>query len=157
MTFDDLLSEVKRIASGKDETEAKLLALTALLHDNAPHYDWVGFYFVNPERADELVLGPYTGEPTEHTHIPFGRGICGRVALTQETLVIQDVAAERNYLSCSPFVKSEIVLPIFVDGKFAGELDIDSHAHAPFTDADEEFLGEVCRIVAYLFKLHTFD
>ena len=112
-----------------------------------PYYDWVGFYLTDPEKKDELVLGPYEGDPTEHTRIPFGRGICGQAAATKETFVVQDVSKEDNYLSCSVHVKSEIVVPIIRDGEVLGELDIDSHTVEPFTDGDREFLERVCELV----------
>jgi len=80
--------------------------------------------------------------------IPFGRGICGQAAERKETFVVQDVSKETNYLSCSPEVKSEIVVPIMKDGRVLGELDIDSHSLAPFTDEDREFLENICRLIS---------
>ena len=114
------------------------------------HYDWVGFYLVDPARERELVLGPFVGAPTEHTRIAFGQGICGQAADTEMTFVIQDVSQEMNYLSCSPHVKSEIVVPIFKDGAVVGEIDIDSLALAPFSEVDNAFLEQVAALVAPL-------
>ena len=94
-----------------------------------------------------LVLGPYAGEPTDHTRIPFGQGICGQVAESLQNFVVQDVNQETNYLSCSIHVKAEIVLPILKDGAFIAQLDIDSHILNPFTDEDLQFLEDVCRMV----------
>ncbi len=90
------------------------------------------------------------GAPTDHTRIPFGKGICGQAAATENTFIVQDVTLETNYLSCSPDVRSEIVVPILKDGVVVGELDIDSHALAPFTDQDQAFLDAVCAQVAPL-------
>jgi GAF domain-containing protein len=111
----------------------------------------VGFYLVDPDSPRELALGPFAGAPTEHVRIAFGRGICGQAAEREETFVVQDVSEQTNYLSCSVHVKSEIVLPVFKDGKLVGELDIDSHVVAPFIGADEAFLEAVCDAVAVLF------
>jgi GAF domain-containing protein len=122
-----------------------------LLEAEVPHYDWVGFYLVDPAAPRELVLGPYVGAPTEHTRIPFGQGICGQAADTETTFIVQDVSQETNYLSCSPDVQSEIVLPIMKADKVIGELDIDSHALAPFTDVDRALLERICDQVATLF------
>lgn len=148
--FEALYAKVKSIADTGDDAMLRLRAICHLLKDNVPHYDWVGFYFVNPENGNELVLGPFAGEPTEHTRIPYGSGICGRVAISKEPLVIQDVSKEDNYLSCSVSVRSEIVMPIFRDGKFVGELDIDSHMLAPFERGDLDFLGRVSTLLANL-------
>lgn len=127
--------------------DEKLRRVCELLASQVPHYDWVGFYLVG-ERGDELVLGPFVGEPTEHVRIPFGRGVCGRAAVELRTIVVQDVSKETNYLACSPLVKSEIVVPIFKEGKFVGELDIDSHELAPFTEEDRKFLEKVAEVVS---------
>ena len=147
-SYDSLLREAAAITSGDSAPGEKLASVCELLRERVAHYDWVGFYLVDPERPRELVLGPYSGAATDHTRIPFGRGICGQAAEREETFVVQDVAAETNYLSCSPDVRSEIVLPIMRNGAIVGELDIDSHELAPFTDADRLFLESVCELVS---------
>ncbi len=150
-TFTILLNKVNEIVNTEDlDRDAKLHAICALLHQCVAHYDWVGFYLVDPTRERELVLGPFVGAPTEHTRIAFGQGICGQAAETEMTFVIQDVTQETNYLSCSPHVKSEIVVPIFKDSVIVGELDIDSHTLAPFTKDDHVFLEQVAGLVAGL-------
>ncbi|MGC9396667.1 MAG: GAF domain-containing protein [Anaerolineae bacterium] len=149
--FATLLTAVREIVTSEvSARDEKLDAICALLEREVAHYDWVGFYLVDPARERELVLGPFAGAPTEHTRIAFGQGICGQAADTEMTFVIQDVSQETNYLSCSPHVKSEIVVPIFKDGAVVGEIDIDSHALAPFTDADNAFLEQVAACVAGL-------
>ncbi len=128
-------------------TTERLQAICDLLQAEIPCYDWVGFYFRNGDR-EELKLGPFAGEPTDHTIIPFGKGICGQVALSNENFVVPDVTAQDNYIACSIHVKAEIVIPIFVNGINIGQLDIDSHTPDPFTEKDEEFLEFVCGEVA---------
>ena len=91
------------------------------------------------------------GASTEHAHITWGQGICGQAAETEHTFIVQDVTQETNYLSCSPTVKSEIVVPIFKDARVIGELDIDSHHLSPFTSEDRAFLEQVAQIAATLF------
>jgi len=103
---------------------------------------------VDEKRPNELVLGPFEGEHTEHTRIPFGRGICGQAAQLERTFLVQDISKEKNYLSCSTNVKSEIVVPIFKNKKVIGELDIDSHVLSPFTEQDEAFLKKVSEMVS---------
>jgi len=121
-----------------------------LLRAEISHYDWVGFYILDLQE-DVLVLGPYSGASTEHTRIPVGKGICGQVAASGETMIIQDVSSQDNYLSCSIDVQSEIVVPILKNGFFVAEIDIDSHAYAPFTQEDEKYLTLIAKDLADLF------
>ena len=149
--YDKLLQIVSEVCASKGTQEDNLSKVCTLLKANVAHYDWVGFYLTDLNAERELVLGPYSGAPTEHMRIPYGQGICGQAADTEQTLIIQDVSRETNYLSCSPDVRAEIVLPIFKKGNIVGELDIDSHHLAPFTENDRQFLTEVCNIVSKLF------
>lgn len=148
--FEKLLNYIQEIASSSNSLEEKLRNICKLLKENIPYYDWVGFYLVNKSKKDELILGPFVGEPTEHVKIPFGKGVCGRAAEARKTIIVQDVSKESNYLACSPKVRSEIVVPITKDGEVLGEIDIDSHTLAPFTKKDKEFLEKIAEIVADL-------
>jgi L-methionine (R)-S-oxide reductase len=151
MTFDELKPKVTEIVSTTSiSREEKLLKICELLNHNIEYYNWVGFYFANQENQT-LHLGPYVGAPTDHTVIPFGKGICGQVAVSNENFVVPDVAAQDNYIACSFTVKSEIVVPLFVNGKNIGQIDIDSHVLNPFTAADERFLEFVNQEVSKLF------
>lgn len=148
MTLQDLKSLVTLIT--KDNmlsVDDRLLAICELLEKEIPYYNWVGFYFKNGDK-NELKLGPYVGAPTDHTIIPFGKGICGQVAISNQNFVVPDVAAQDNYIACSITVKAEIVVPIFVEGQNIGQIDIDSNTIDPFTEADERFLEFVCKKVA---------
>jgi GAF domain-containing protein len=136
------------------DRDEKLETICELLQGGVAYYEWVGFYIVDASQK-ALVLGPFVGEPTEHVRITFGKGICGQAAERQETFIVQDVSQETNYLSCSPSVQSEIVVPIFKDGEIVGELDIDPHTLSPFTQEDREFLEDVCQIVSDLFLPKT--
>jgi len=133
-TFKSLIDNVREIVAGLSNTNEKLLSICTLLSDTIPYYNWVCFYLVYQSR--ELMLGPFVGEHTEHIQIPFGQGIRGQAAERKETVIAQDVTKETNYLSCSPEVKSEMVVPIFKHPEFVGVLDIDSHTGAPFTAED---------------------
>ncbi|RLI17916.1 GAF domain-containing protein [Candidatus Bathyarchaeota archaeon] len=146
--LDSLLGRIKEIANSRLERDEKLRSICKLLRENFTHFNWVGFYLAS---GNELVLGPFEGEPTEPVRIPFGKGVCGRAAQPQKTLVVQDVSKEINYLACSPKVKSEIVVPILKNGNFVGELDIDSHMLSAFTEEDRKFLEKVCEIISNLF------
>ncbi len=148
MTFDEIKPKVIEITNNNSYTrEEKLLKVCELLEQSIDYYTWVGFYFANHETRT-LHLGPYVGAPTDHTVIPFGKGICGQVALSDKNFVVPDVAAQDNYIACSFTVKSEIVVPLFVNGINIGQIDIDSNVLDPFTEADERFLEFVNQEVA---------
>jgi L-methionine (R)-S-oxide reductase len=147
-SFNFLVKRISEALKGVEDRDRKLNTVCRLLMDNVPYYNWVGFYIVDEKNKSELVLGPFEGEPTEHTRIPFGKGICGQAAQLERTFLVQDVSKEKNYLSCSTNVKSEIVLPIFKNKKIIGELDIDSYFLSPFTIQDEAFLKKVSEMVS---------
>ena len=148
MTFETLKPQVESILSNNALTvDSRLLNVCELLENQVDYYNWVGFYFKNGNK-NELKLGPYVGEPTDHTIIPFGKGICGQVAVSNENFVVPDVSAQDNYIACSITVKAEIVIPIFVNGENIGQIDIDSNTPDPFTEDDERFLEFVCKKVA---------
>ena len=138
--FDTLKEQILSITSNSDaNTDTQLQQICDLLKENIPHYDWVGFYFKNGDK-NELKLGPYAGAPTDHIIIPFGKGICGQVAVSNENFVVPDVKAQDNSIACSITVKAEIVVPLFVNGENIGQIDIDSNTADPFTAEDERFL-----------------
>lgn len=151
MIFEKLKPKVTEIISNYNTTtEVKLFTICELLSSTIEYYNWVGFYFANHE-TKTLHLGPYFGAETDHTVIPFGKGICGQVAVSNANFVVPDVAAQDNYIACSFTVKSEIVVPIFVNGENIGQIDIDSHVIDPFSEEDERFLEFVCAEVSKLF------
>ncbi|MFY8186761.1 MAG: GAF domain-containing protein [Flavobacterium sp.] len=152
MNFESLkpsiISILQKETHSRDE---KLKNLCIYLRNTVSYYNWVGFYFANQD-TKTLHLGPYEGAATDHTIIPFGKGICGQVAESNANFVVPDVSAQDNYIACSFTVKSEIVVPLFVNGKNIGQIDIDSHVLDPFTQADERFLEFVNAEVAKLFE-----
>ncbi len=151
MTFEALKPQVQTILSQDTATsEEKLLQICQLLESNIEYYTWVGFYFAN-HQTQTLHLGPYVGAPTDHTVIPFGKGICGQVAVSNQNFVVPDVQAQDNYIACSFTVKSEIVVPLFVNGENIGQIDIDSNVLDPFTEEDERFLEFVNSEIAKLY------
>ncbi|RRJ93145.1 GAF domain-containing protein [Paenimyroides tangerinum] len=140
MKFDILKNNCLNIVENNElKFEDKLLEICKILKNEIAYYDWVGFYFRNGDK-EELILGPYAGEPTDHTIIPFGKGICGQVAVSNKNFVVEDVTAQDNYISCNFNVKSEIVIPLFVDGQNIGQIDIDSNTLKAFGKEDELFL-----------------
>jgi L-methionine (R)-S-oxide reductase len=144
-SFSEVFQSVSQLV--KDNPKDLLLRVCELLKREVYHYDWVGFYVLNPGK-NELVLGAFAGKPTPHTHIPVGKGICGQVAESAQTMVVQDVTQVENYISCGLDVQSEIVVPILKNGKFVAELDIDSHSPAPFKPEDNQFLTKICDLLS---------
>jgi L-methionine (R)-S-oxide reductase len=115
------------------------------LLDELPDYNWSGIYALE---GDTLVLDEFVGEPTDHTHIPVGRGVCGTAVAERQNQVVEDVNALSNYLSCSVSTKSEIVVLIWRDGEIVGQIDIDGHRVGAFDDSDERLLEEMAEILA---------
>ncbi len=142
-------NKINQIISKQVADNKKLQSICDLLRNEIIHYDWVGFYFKNGDKQ-ELKLAQFSGKPTEHTIIPFGKGICGQVALSNQNFVVQDVSEQDNYISCGFDVRSEIVVPIFKNDINIGQIDVDSHQRSPFTKEDEELLEYVCEKVAQL-------
>lgn len=144
----DLFPELQAIAQ-KSNTSTELLdAIVELFHERLANYNWVGFYLLETNPAENmLVLGPFRGAPTPHTRIPLDQGICGAAAASGETLVVDDVNADPRYLSCSMETKSEIVVPIFSGGRVIGELDIDSHVPAAFGEEDRALCEYAAKVV----------
>ena len=147
MQLDNLKQHISSIIDSSNTKEEKLQEICDYLESQIPYYDWVGFYFKNGDK-EELKLAQFTGEPTDHVIIPFGKGICGQVAVSNENFVVQDVSEQDNYISCGWKVKSEIVIPIFVKGENIGQIDIDSNTPDPFSEEDERFLEYVNQEVA---------
>ncbi|MBC8428684.1 MAG: GAF domain-containing protein [FCB group bacterium] len=147
--YTEILADAVLVANNQNNAANVLQVICNLLVDKLETCDWAGFYIVNPNLPNELLLGPYCGAPTEHVRIPFGFGICGQTANTKKTFIVKNVADEENYLSCSPDVKSEIVVPIFHEGVFIGELDIDSHRTHSFSN-DGKLLFEKTAALAAL-------
>jgi len=148
--FSLLINGTAQILMDEKNRDEKFRAICKLLRQNVSYYDWVGFYLVDKERRNELLLGPFEGEPTVHVRIPFGEGVCGQAAELRKAFVVQDVSKEMNYLPCSANVKSEIVIPIFKNEEVVGEIDIDSFILEPFTKEDETFLRKIGEMVSGL-------
>jgi len=140
MALESLKPEISSILKNPSyATNERLTKVCELLQQEVTYYDWVGFYFAN-EATKTLHLNGFAGEPTDHTVIPFGKGICGQVAVSNENFVVSDVHAQDNYIACSIYVKSEIVIPLFKEGKNIGQIDIDSNTVDAFSKIDEDFL-----------------
>jgi len=145
---DEVRKEVDRLNSETPTADQLMQGLTFVLNKEMLKYSWVGFYMLEPG-ADPpvLVLGHYQGAMTPHTRISLNQGICGAAASSGKTVVVDDVKSDPRYLACSLETKSEIVVPVFVRGQVAGELDIDSHFAAAFGAEDRELVEYCAQLV----------
>ena len=151
-----LAAELTKTAESSSGVEELMGLIVGRLQERLPHFNWVGFYMLEKGRPGEdpmLALGPYVGAETPHKRIPLNQGICGAAVSLSKTVIVDNVNADPRYLSCSIETKSEIVAPVFVNGNVAGELDIDSHTPAAFTDSDRKLVEHCAALVGkYLEK-----
>ncbi|HEX6773250.1 MAG TPA: GAF domain-containing protein [Acidobacteriaceae bacterium] len=151
----ELLVEFRRLAQTATSLDSLQNAIVTSISQRLSAYNWTGFYMLDPEEPQMLVLGPFAGAPTPHVRIPVTQGICGAAVASGETVVVDDVSSDPRYLACSIETKSEIVAPIYVHGKVTGEIDIDSHQPAAFGSEDRRFVEETARIVGAFIEAHS--
>jgi len=143
----ELLAEIRQLTSSAPSLESLQDRIAQAIAAHLSYCNWTGFYMIDPLDPAALILGPFVGDPTPHVRIPITQGICGAAVASGEALIVDDVNADPRYLSCSIKTKSEIVVPIYANGSVVGEIDIDSHTPAAFTESDRAFLEEVARLI----------
>lgn len=137
-----LLEQLEALTEGERDTVANLANVSAALYWNLPDVNWAGFYLV---RENQLVLGPFQGRPACR-RIAFGRGVCGTAAAAGQTCLVENVHDFPGHIACDEASNSEIVVPVFHDGRLAAVLDIDSPLPGRFTRRDQEGL-EACAVL----------
>ena len=148
--YQQLAEELTQVAEAAEDVEDLMSVIVGRLEERLQHFDWVGFYMIEKGRLGEdpmLVLGPYVGADTPHKRIPLNQGICGAAVSSGQTVVVDDVNSDPRYLACSIETRSEIVAPVFAKSKVAGELDIDSHTPAAFTEEDRKLVEHCATLV----------
>ena len=149
----EVLQELQAFALTAPTGQALMERIAKRMHEKFTRYNWVGFYLVDPADAGYLIVGPYAGSFTPNVRIPLGTGLCGAAATSRQVVVVQDVTKDPRYLAGSSMVKSEIVVPIFVNKKLAGELDIESYFADSFPKSEQEFVEACANIfTGYLTK-----
>lgn len=138
------LRQLNELVKGESNLIANLANISALLNQVLPDINWAGFY-IWEQSSSQLVLGPFQGQPA-CLRIPYGKGVCGTAAEKQKTVLVDDVHAFPGHIACDSRSRSEIVVPLFRDGRLLGVLDIDSPLKSRFSAADAEFL-EACALV----------
>jgi L-methionine (R)-S-oxide reductase len=145
--FPEVISEIRRFVEIASDLASIQQFCVDQIAARLPDYDWVGFYMIDPDDENVLVLGPYCGAPTEHVRIPVTEGICGAAVAQGEVVIVDDVSSDPRYLACSLETKSEIVVPIRASGKIIGEIDVDSHRLNAFGAADRDFLEQCATLI----------
>jgi len=140
--YDELAQQAEGLLSGQKHRIANAANLSALIHDSLPDVNWAGFYFLE---GNELIVGPFQGKPA-CVRIELGTGVCGTAAATRATQRVDDVHAFEGHIACDPESRSEVVVPLIVDGQVIGVLDIDSPRSGRFSEADQRGLERLAEI-----------
>jgi L-methionine (R)-S-oxide reductase len=147
LVHEELLREFQEFALTTPKAESVMEHIARRLHEKMTRYNWVGFYLVDPADPGILLVGPFVGSFTPNARIPLDTGLCGAAARSGQVVVVHDVSTDPRYLSGSPMVKCEIVVPIFVKKKLAAELDIESYFRSTFTKSEQDFVEACAAIV----------
>lgn len=143
--YDALKAEIDSVVAGETYRPARFASAACLLSQAfSPRFFWTGFYVVDPDKPNELVVGPYQGT-LGCLRIPFGKGVCGTAAATRETQLVPDVHAFPGHIACDSRSNSEIVVPVLdTDGALAAVLDVDSTEPDAFDEVDRAGLEAIC-------------
>jgi GAF domain-containing protein len=135
--------EIAAVLEGEPNRTARMATVASMLANSFDDYFWAGFYLVDPDKPDELVVGPYQGT-LGCLRIAFGRGVCGAAAALRQTQVVADVNAFPGHIACDSRSASEIVAPVFDEaGRLIGVFDVDSERPAAFDAVDREWLERI--------------
>lgn len=141
--YAELAAEIASVLEGEPNRTARMATIASMLASAFDQFFWTGFYVVDPDKTDELVVGPYQGT-LGCLRIAFGRGVCGAAAATRHVQIVPDVDAFPGHIACDSRSKSEIVLPVFDQaGALIAVLDVDSTSLASFDEVDAEGLGRI--------------
>jgi len=141
--YAEVAQEIAAVLDGEPNVTARMATVAAMLAASFDHFFWTGFYVVDPEKREELVVGPYQGT-LGCLRIAFGHGVCGTAARTRRTQVVADVNAFPGHIACDSRSVSEIVAPV-VDarGRLLAVFDVDSETPAAFDAVDAEWLERI--------------
>lgn len=141
--YEQVALEIRAVLENEPNLIARMATVTAMLVATFEHYYWAGFYLVDPNKPDELVVGPYQGT-MGCLRISFDRGVCGAAAKTGRTQLIPDVHAFPGHIACDSKSASEIVVPVHQrDGTLLGVFDVDSDRPAAFDAIDQHWLEAI--------------
>jgi GAF domain-containing protein len=142
-----IAEEIASVLDGEPNLTARMATVASMLASSFEDFFWTGFYVVDPDKPQELVVGPYQGT-LGCLRIAFGRGVCGVAAAMGETQVVRDVHAFPGHIACDSRSASEIVVPVFDrTGQLIAVLDVDSERPAAFDGLDAEWLERILKQV----------
>ena len=145
--YSDVEMQIQGVLDGEPNRTARLATVACLLSQAFEDFYWTGFYMVDPDKSEELVVGPYQGT-LGCLRIPFGRGVCGTAAAERQTQVVEDVHAFPGHIACDSATNSEIVVPVFDGDDLIGVLDVDSTRPAAFDETDKDALERIAGLIA---------
>jgi GAF domain-containing protein len=146
--YAEVEAEVLAVLEGEPNLTARMATVASMLADAFNDFFWTGFYVVAPDKADELVVGPYQGT-LGCLRIAFGRGVCGTAAATRQTQIVEDVHAFPGHIACDSRSASEIVVPVLdAKGDLIAVFDVDATTPAAFDAVDQAGLE---RLMARVF------
>ena len=134
--YSTLNHQLKALLDGEEEFLINAQNFVALVYHGLAGVNWLGFYWL---RNNELVVGPFQGQPA-CTRIALGQGVCGTAATHRKALIIEDVRDFEGHIACDPASRSEIVIPIILNGSLLGVLDVDSPEQDRFGPDDQRGL-----------------
>ena len=152
MQVERVKREIDELTKNASSAYELMDAIIKKLNERMLKYNWVGFYMISADDPNMLELGPFVGAMTPHVRIPLNQGICGAAASQGSTVVVDDVSRDTRYLACSLETKSEIVVPVFVNNKVVGELDIDSHFLSAFGKEDRTLVEYCAQAVGHFME-----
>jgi GAF domain-containing protein len=141
--YREVAAEIASVLEGERNLTARMATLASMLANSFDHYFWTGFYLVDPDKPDELVVGPYQGT-LGCLRIAFGRGVCGTAAASRQTQIVPDVNAFPGHIACDSRSQSEVVVPVLgPSGDLIAVFDVDSDRPAAFDEVDRRWLETI--------------
>jgi GAF domain-containing protein len=140
--YKNIIKQISAVIAGEDNTIAKMATISCMLKSEFDYYYWCGFYMVDQNKKDQLVIGPYQGT-MGCLRIPFGKGVCGVAAKELKTQIVKDVHAIKNHIACDAASSSEIVVPLIVNNELIAVLDVDSTEIGSFDETDQKYLEKL--------------
>jgi len=149
--YESLLPQINDLIKDENNLISNLGNICSMLKYSFENFLWVGFYLKCKDNPEELVLGPFQGR-VACTRISFGKGVCGKAAESKKTVIVGNVEDFPGHIVCDPLSKSEIVVPVIIEGEVIAVLDIDSGEYSCFDDTDKINLELMIENIKYIFS-----